>query len=144
MGWRFCRTVLNKANHNTKPVIYDRFDFKNYKQTVLKMLKVAHHNSMKTDLDFMHNENFFNLVSFAAKMKENPLAVISFGEECQANLKKRMIIKNNEHSHKKFEAMEIFIKIYNGLKKFVNSWDSDQQVKKFFINIVFSLIIENL
>ena len=113
-------------------MIYNRFDFKNYKQTVLKMLKLAHHNSMKTDVDFMRNENFFNLVSFAAKMKENPLAQISFEEECQAILKKKMKIKSNEQSHKKLEAMEIFIKIYNSLKKFVNSWDSDQQVKYFF------------
>ena len=88
---------------------------------------------MKMDMDFMRNENFFNLVSFITKLKSNPMIQVSFEEECQKIFEKKIIIKNNEQNHKKLEAMKIFIKIYNSLKKIVNSWDSDQQVKiKFF------------
>lgn len=80
-------------------------------------------------MDLMRNDNFFNLMSFISELNEDPSGYVSFQKQCNKNLDKKMIILNNEETKKKLEAMEIFIKIYNSLKKFVNSWDSDQQVK---------------
>lgn len=111
-----------------KPSMFNRFDFKNYKQTVLRLFKASHHDYLKIDVDFMRNEHFVNLITCLCKLKENPFEPISFEEEARSLSEKKLLIKTNQQTHKKLEAMEIFIKIYNSLKKIVNSWDSDQQV----------------
>lgn len=120
--------VLVNKDKIIKPAIFNRFEFKNYKQTVLRLFKTFYHDCLKIDVDFMRNEHFINLVNCLSKLKEDPSEPVSFEEESRTLLEKKVLIKNNQQTKKKLEAMEIFIKIYNSLKKIVNSWDSDQQV----------------
>lgn len=111
-----------------KPAVFNRFEFRCYKQTVLRLFKGFYNDCLKIDVDFMRNEHFLNLVNCLSKLKEDPSDPVSFEEETRATMEKKARIKDNLQTQKKLEAMEIFIKIYNSLKKIVNSWDSDQQV----------------
>lgn len=100
---------------------------------VLKLFKLFYINSVRRDLDLSKNDNFFNLVNFISKKKLQPNEKIFFDDECMNFFEKQTLIKNNKQEHKNLDAMEIFIKIYNSLKNIVNSWESDQQVKKSLI-----------
>lgn len=97
----------------------------------------------RKDLDFSNDDNFSYMVNLITRKKFQSNEFITFENECRKLIEKQKLIDKNEQTFKEIGAMEIFIKIFNSLKKIVNSWESDQQVKKFpffFLNYILDKI----